>query len=111
MWSSASDIVLKAKPQQCVVLNEGQVCSKTVKLRWHVPEKGQYCLRLAGEKNNLTCWSDTARGEYVLAFHSSESIPVVVVESGRNEPLASVTISVSWVYEARRESRASWRLF
>lgn len=107
----ANNIVLKAKPQQCVVLNEGQACHKTIRIYWQANKPGDYCLVLSKNKTQLQCWQAAAQGVYQLAFDSSTSLPIYLIESKQQAPLASVNITVSWVYEARRESRASWRLF
>lgn len=109
--NATREVFFKAKPQQCVVLNEGQVCHKTIRLFWRVSEQGDYCLYITKNRVELQCWRNAAVGEYQLAFDSDVSLPIVLVDIKNKETLATLNISVSWVYEARRESRATWRLF
>ena len=110
-YAESAAVTLKAKPQQCVVLHEGQMCKKTINLFWRAATAKNYCLWVGNQKQPLQCWKTAKQGEFQYSFDANNSLPFYLIEDQQTSAAAEVVISVAWVYEAKRESRATWRLF
>lgn len=107
----AATATLDASPNRCIALHQGQRCYVTTTLQWTASRPGRYCLHQVGAPAPLTCWDGAAAGRHVVDLESAESLRFELRVDGDPGALASAGVEVAWVYNARRRSKASWRLF
>lgn len=112
-WSvqaSDHDIII-ATPNQCVALNQGQVCFQELTLVWRSTIPGDYCVRSSQFDDALACWQGEQEGQLALSVEAKESVLFSLNRQKTDEKLAEALMRVAWVYKQKRKKMMSWRLF
>jgi hypothetical protein len=102
---------VKANPERCVALNEGQVCFQNVTLSWQTDQIADYCLFEEGSDDAIHCWQNTNQGQIKIDFESSTTKQYNLTLKKLGKSLASTFVEVTWVYSKKKKRRTSWRLF
>lgn len=114
---------IKLSSEQCVTLNQGQVCYQKIRFRWKLSVKKMallsrksntnksICLSSNQTKKVLKCWKNTNSGKYQIDFQSSNDVIFTLHTEDMKTPLARTAVKVVWVYQYNPRVRKSWRLF
>ena len=108
---NSQESYLKVSPERCVALREGQICYQNIVLDWQTVNKGNYCLFFKDNSRPLRCWSNLNQAQFKMDFQSKQSKRFVLKTKDSARGVASVEVSVAWVYGNKKRRRASWRLF
>ena len=109
--TDANNIALSISPEQCIALHQGQVCYQNVIIEWRADRLGDFCLYPGSIKTPVRCWQNVTTGKLAFDFQSEHSINYVLRASNSDLDLATVQMTVAWVYGNKKRRRASWRLF
>ena len=109
--STKSLTKLRISPEQCIALREGQVCYQNVIIEWQSQKPGDFCLYANAENESLECWQNSYSGRLAFDFQSQQSVTYRLRAVDSNIDLATVQMTVAWVYGNKKRRRASWRLF
>jgi len=101
---------LTTSTDRCVALQRGQMCYKKITLTWQAPT-GSYCLHNVNSDAPLQCWQQQASGELNYEFSSADDTTFELRRENSNNPIASATVTVAWVYEPKPKQGSGWRIF
>ncbi len=102
---------LSVSPERCIALRKGQTCYQDVKFKWHTKIVNDYCLVNKTTNTTLKCWLNANSGHFDLDHQAVETHTFILKTKTDSSVLASVKITVAWVYNSVKRSKASWRLF
>ena|GEM_PF-729794 len=107
-----SDIAhLLAKPERCVALHKGQTCYQKINFNWSVDISGDYCLVEYTSNDIIECWKNSKQGSLKYDMQSTTDLLFYLIEEKTRERIASVKLTVAWVYKKNRQRQTTWRLF
>jgi len=102
---------LLVTPKRCVALRKGQTCYQQVTFKWHQEELGDYCLVELSELRKVECWTQVNNAEFSFDFQSVSTRHYALRKSKQNNNIATVIITVSWVFESSKRPKSRWKLF
>lgn len=106
-----TSLLLTATPDRCVALRKGQTCYQQVDIQWQSPQAGKYCLSNITTNKVIKCWTDAKQGSYSFDFQADVSHQYALTQNDSGIHLATVQITLAWVYKSRERPKARWRLF
>lgn len=106
-----SHSIIIATPNQCVALNQGQVCFQALTLVWESTLSGDFCVYSSQMSTPLKCWESKQQGELALEVEAKEDVEFSLHLRQPKSKVASALMRVAWVYKQKRKRLASWRLF
>ena len=106
-----NEVQLKAEPNRCITLHQGQVCYQQVTFSWQTPNDGQFCLHSELSQTALTCWQGATQTGYNYTFEASESTYFEIRPKGEDQVLGRIKVQVAAVYKTSTRSHSRWRLF
>lgn len=108
--TSANNILLSAKPANCVALHQGRTCYATVAIQWQTPTIGNFCLYQKTTKTLMQCWKNSQGEQIQFEFESDIKREYQLVAEKTKSIIAETAVNVSWVHKATPRKRR-WRLF
>lgn len=102
---------MSINPDQCVVMSQGQACYMSVELNWKMAQPDNYCLYLSGKTIPLTCWKNSAAGEFKKSFTSKDNLVFTLKRENDALSLVTARVKIAWVHKKKGQARTSWRLF
>lgn len=109
--SAADEAQLEVRPGNCVSLRQGLVCYQRIRLSWRAPSAGDYCLLADDNGAPIKCWSNARSGDALYSLEAKTDQQFHLALRDNATPLASASVTVSWVYKSKSRRRRSWRLF
>jgi len=102
---------LTVTPKQCIALHKGQMCYLDVTFQWQQPTKDNYCLINTTTNSTVKCWNDSKNSALDYDFKAKKSHIFALRVANSNKDIAIASIPVVWVYQSKRRTKSSWRLF
>jgi len=107
----AGEPVLKAVPDRCVALHQGQICYQSIRFVWSQLDRSyDYCVIEKQTESALVCWLGGGASELKFEFGSDQS-QTYQLKRNDGEVIGDVEIVVAWVYKSSRKRSTGWRLF
>ena len=98
------------KPGKCIALHKGQECYQALKIYWHTPAQGQYCLYDQNQNEPLACWQGLGQPPLKYDFVGKQS-RYFYLRDDAGQVLSQTQFLVAWVYTTDKRKSGGWRLF